>query len=157
MPTKAKISANKSAAIVTKTKQEISIIADPLQVEQGLDGLLEHEGRTILVCKGGDTDKLIKQVYTKFANSKDVAGEPFRFSKRLRGLVHTDGIWDAPKKVSGSEFLNYLNSWFVPCQLLTNASGPALMILSETPPLFGAMCQQTRFSGAHAEMFSFID
>jgi hypothetical protein len=144
-------------AVVTTTKQEVLLIVDPLQVEQGLKGLLQLGGKTILVCRGGDTSQVIRQVYSKFQSSKDARGEPFKFSRRLRGLVHHDKIWDAPRRVSGQEFLNYLNAWFVPCQLLSNPSGPALLILPEVPPLFGATAQQTRFSGSCAELFTFID
>jgi hypothetical protein len=146
-----------SEATVTVTKILQQIISDPVQVEQGLNGLLQYEGRTILVCKGGDVTKIVNQVYSKFLNSKDATGEPFRFSIKARGLVHVDKIWHATKRVSGPEFLNYLSDWFIPCQLLSNVNGPALVILTEVPPLFGALCQQTRFSGAHAEIFPLID
>src|SRR5882757_957597 len=55
--------------------------------------------------------------------------QPFRFSKKLRGLTHTSEIWDSPKRVTGQEFLNYLSRWFCPTQLLMNVNGQALLIL----------------------------
>jgi hypothetical protein len=72
-------------ATVVTTKQEVRLINDPGQVQLGLEGLLELDGKKILVCRGGDVNKIVRQVYTKFLNSRDATGESFRFSKKARG------------------------------------------------------------------------
>jgi hypothetical protein len=144
-------------ATVVETIQHVKLIKDPEQIKLAQEGLLELDGKRILIVRGGDSALVVSQVYQRFSNEKDDTGEAFRMSRNLRGLTHVVKPWNAPRKLTGPEFLSYLNAWFVPTQQIDNAIGSALLILPEVPPLFGALCQQSRYSGMFAGMFEWID
>jgi hypothetical protein len=145
-------------ATITETTQSVKVIADPQQVDLGLNGHLWHDGKQILVYKGyQDGTAVAAQVYHRLSQETDLNKKPFTFSKHRRGLVHSDPVWKSPKKVSGLELLDYLARWFIPCQLLTNANGQALVIVDEFPKLFAAQLMQPRYGALFADLFTWID
>jgi hypothetical protein len=123
-----------TTATVSKTRQEIEIIKDPQGVTLAVNGRLDHNGRRLLVVRGGpDSCLTISQVYHRFSLEKDDTGAPFRVSRKLRGLTHIDPVWKSVKRITGKEFLAYLARWFCPAQMVANSDGPALMLLDEVP------------------------
>jgi hypothetical protein len=144
-------------ATVVETIQHVQVIKDPEQIKLAQDGLLELNGKRILIVRAGDSALVISQVYQRFSNEKDDTEKAFRMSKKLRGLTHIVKPWDAPRRLTGTEFISYLERWFTPVQLINHAIGDALMILPGVPPLFGALAQQSRYSGMFAGMFEWID
>jgi hypothetical protein len=158
MPNKVKTQQNPQANVTT-TRQEIRIIKDPKEVDFAVNGHLDYAGKRLLVVRGGpDSCATISQVYSRFAQSVDDTGAPFRVSRKLRGLTHIDPIWKTVKRITGKEFLCYLARWFYPAQMVANSDGRALMLLNEIPPLFGAQAQQPRYVSIFASMFGdFLD
>ena len=144
-------------ATIAVARKTLQIINDPEQVQWGLNGHLWHEGKQILVVKGGDTTGICGQVYFRFARETDSDGKPFTLSIKLHGLCHSDPIWHSRARITGELMLAYLNKFFCPCQLVTNSNGQALLLMDEIPKLFGAMIQQPRYLKIFANLFEAID
>ena len=145
-------------ATVRETMQKVKVIDDPNAVDFGINGHLEHDGKQILVIKGHpDSTAVAAQFYYRLSQETDNNDHPFTFSRHRRGLIHTDPVWQSPAKVTGLDLLGYLGQWFIPCQLVTNANGPALLILDEFPRLFAAMLMQPRYTALFADLFTWID
>ena len=146
-------------ATVTETRIQQKVIRDPKEVQFGLDGHLDYNKRRILVVRGHpDSAAVVSQVYARFPQQLDDTGKPFFFSKRLRGICHIDKAWNSPKRITGAEFLDYCDRWFTPTMLVVNSAGPGLILLDGgVPKLFGALCQQSRYSQIFGPMFSWAD
>jgi hypothetical protein len=147
MPTnKVKSAPENPQATVVTTRQEIKVVRDPKEVTLAVNGHLDYNGKRLLVVRGSpDSCATISQVYARFAHEKDDTGAAFRVSVRLHGLTHIDPTWKTVQRISGKAFLDYVGRWFCGAQMVTNSDGPALIILDEIPPLFGAQAQQGRY------------
>jgi hypothetical protein len=147
-------------ATIRETDQaiRIRIIDNPLEVELALTGHLYYGEKQILAVKGTDTVAIILQVYAKFA-AKHSVETPFTLSTKQRGLVHISPVWKAPAKVNGSDMLDYLNRWFAPAQLVSNPSGPALLLIDKIPVTFAGMVMQPRYVAIaiSSNLFTVID
>lgn len=145
-------------AKVVERSKTLRLIDDPDQIQLALNGHLDHEGRRLLVVRGGDSNAIAFQIYHRFSQEKGSQGESFRFSSKVRGLIHLDAIFHQPKRVSGSEFLEYLNRWFIPCELVNNASsGSAIVLLDEFYKFFVAHNLQGRLAGLFSDLFGRLD
>jgi hypothetical protein len=131
-------------ATVTHLRQEIRVISDKEEVQAGLDGHLTLDQQKILCVRGGSTPALIGQIYSEFARHLDHDGKPFYFSRKFRGMVHSDPLWKSIKKVDGQALAAYLLEWFVPVTKITNNDGDALVIVNELPVFFTALVLQSR-------------
>ena len=147
-------------AEITETTQNVGLIRNPEQIEFALAGWLTHpDGRTILVTKGGnDANQTAYLIYDRFSRETDTRGNRFKFSLKRRGLINGDPVFNQPQRVGGDAFLAYLNSWFVACELLDNATmGKALILLPEFTKYFGALYQQGRFAALFHGMFENVE
>ena len=151
---------NSPQASVRETDQKIKvrIIDDPKEVELGINGHLYYNERQILAVKGHDAAITTSQVYFRFARELDPAGKPFQLSLKKRGITHTSPTWKQPAKITGAEMLDYLDRWFIPAQLVSNANGQALLLLDTgIPATFAGMVMQPRYLSMFADLFTAID
>jgi hypothetical protein len=144
-------------AIIHKTTKEIEIINDPRQVAAAEAGELTVGKRTVLITKGGDIMVVCQQVYSKFSKEKDSLGKPFVFSRKAKGLAHSDPVWHNRTKVTGPQFEEYVLGWFQPVDKITCPSGDALILANKLPKFFSALMMQGRFSGKFLELFEMVD
>ena len=149
--------ASSTEAKIKQVNQLIRVIDDPAQVQLAVDGHLESEGRKILVTKGGNTMTASFQVYYHLSQQLDDSGAPFTWSYKLRGLCHVDPTWKQPARVSGQQFMDYVDKWFISCAIVENLNGKALQVLDGVPKLFAAILQQTRFFAPFADLFPSLD
>jgi hypothetical protein len=112
----------------------ITVIRDKTEIEAALNNQLEVSGKRVLVCKGNDLATTVHFVYRSFADHKDLSGEPFLCSKRLKGLCHRDN-WGSITKVSEHDYLGYLSHWNHFAALQTSLDGTHLKPSQESPVL----------------------
>ena len=140
-------------AFVKLRTQKVQIIDDPKQVLAAEEGNLEVGKKTVLVTKGGDIMAVCCQIYVRFSKEKDLMGNPFTFSRKFRSLAHTSPVWHSREKVSGSQFEEYLTSWFQFAEKTSNVNGEALILVDKLPKFFSALVQQTRFTAKFVDLF----
>lgn len=145
------------ATIIERTKK-LLLITDQHQIEQAINGHLDHDGRRILVIRGQpDSNQTAFQIYYKFSQETDSQGKAFQLSVKGRGLIHSDPTFHQPKRINGTEFLEYLTRWFCPSELINNAAnGPAIALLDEFPKFFIAHMCQGRMIAAFSQMFEVV-
>jgi hypothetical protein len=122
----------KSLLTVSST---VTVVRDKSEIEAALNNQLEVSGKRILVCKGGnEMSKTVEFVYRSFADHKDLSGEPFLLSKRLKGLCHRDN-WGSITKISEHDYIGYLSHWMTFTELRTSLDGTHLQATKDSPVL----------------------
>jgi hypothetical protein len=145
-------------ATVQTLRQQISVISNKDEVRAAINGELMLGQKKVLCVKGGNTASMIGQIYSEFARHQDSAGNPFYFSRRLRGLVHTDPIWNSVRKVDGSALADYLLKWFIPVEKVTNNDGDCLVIVDKLSTFFPALVLQSRnITNSIRDLLDWID
>jgi hypothetical protein len=144
-------------AIIHRTKQEIEIINDPKHVLAAETGELTVEGKPVLITKGGDVMAVCQQIYLRFSRELDSLGKPFVFSRKAKGLAHSDPVWHNRAKVTGPQFEQYLATYFQFAEKISSPSGEALILTDKLPKFFSALIMQGRFSGNFLGLFQFTD
>ena len=99
-----------------------------------MNNQLEIAGKGVLVTKGNDMQKTVEYIYRAFANHKDLSGEPFLLSRRLKGICHRDN-WGSITKISERDYQGYLSHWMVFAELITSGNGTHLKLSAESPSL----------------------
>jgi hypothetical protein len=141
----------------TIQKIPIEVISDPKQVAAAETGELTHQGKSVLITKGGDTLKVCEQIYLRFSKEKDALGKPFVFSRRARGLAHSCPVFHNRVKVSGQQFEEYLARYFQFAEKVTTPAGDTLILTDKPGKFFSALMMQTRFMGTFLELFEMVD
>jgi hypothetical protein len=127
------------------------------QVNQA-DELTTEDGRSLLIVRGGHSQKLVDRVLKEFSTRLDRSGHPFTMSRSLRGLCHRDP-YNVSVRIPATQLEEfYLNQWFVYCELVHSAppqsihsvalnSGQQqyLKILDKLPSFTAALINQSRF------------
>lgn len=145
-------------ATVTEISTTLKVIKEAREIDAGLNGHLWCGDRQILVTRGGDSTQSAFQVYNRFSVELDLSGQPFKYSVKFRGISHIDPVWHLPVNVNGERMAKYLSDWFIPTQLVSNASaGQALLLLDEFPKLYVAQLLQPRYSGLFRDLFTSLD
>src|SRR6516164_2301369 len=99
---------------------KLTVIDDRDQIAAAMVGDLELDGRPILVVKGNDTLRSIRIIYSLFARNKDLHGDRFVFSRKLKGLSHR-GLFGTVQRITNDEFESYLRRW---CVLVEEIAAP---------------------------------
>jgi hypothetical protein len=123
---------------------------------QNLDDLTVN-GKPILIVKGGSSQKLVAKVFREYSKQRDKAGKPFKLSRALRSIMHTDPYRHCVK-ISGPQMEEYLDSFFVYAELVhstppqsfnaapvTGGSQQYLRLLDKLPAHVNALLAQGRF------------
>jgi hypothetical protein len=121
-----------------------------------LDNLTVNQ-KPILIVRGGSSQLLVGRVFREFSHRLDKAGQPFRLSRKLKSIVHTDP-YGHPVKVSGPQMEEYLDSFFQYVELvhtapprtigsppITGGNQKYLRLLEKLPQFVGALLAQGRF------------
>jgi hypothetical protein len=160
-PMTVRCSSNKMIEIEAKSvntnKFGIVSVSDREEVKAGLEGILTVNGKRALVVRGNKPGVIVGQVYTRFLQEVDQAGEPFAFSRERRGLVERDPIFNRVVKVTPERMRQYLLAWFQPCELLQATNGPVLILVKDISLMAINLWRQDRFISNVAPMFSFVD
>jgi hypothetical protein len=123
---------------------------------QNLDDLMVN-GKPILIVKGGSSQKLVAKVFKEYSKRRDKAGKPFKLSRALRSIMHTDPYRHCVK-VTGTQMEDYLDSFFQYVELvhsappqgfgaapLTGGNQQYLRLLDKLPAHVNALLGQGRF------------
>jgi hypothetical protein len=143
-----------SEAVVRNATTTIHLVEGP-QLDD-LDNLTVN-GKPILVATGGSSQTLVGRVFREFSHRLDKAGQPFRLSRKLKSIVHTDPFGHSVK-ITGPQMEEYLDSFFQYVELVHSApprtlgSPPInggnqkhLRLLEKLPPFVVALLGQGRF------------
>lgn len=123
---------------------------------QNLDDLTVN-GKPILIVKGGSSQKLVAKVFREYSKQRDKAGKPFKLSRALRSIMHTDPYRHCVK-ITGSQMEEYLNTFFQYAELIhstppqtfnaapvTGGNQQYLRLLDKLPAHVNALLAQGRF------------
>jgi hypothetical protein len=145
------------AKSITRNKQNIEAITDPAEVKLALDGVLDVNGKRILVTRGAPAQAMTGFVYTEFARRLDSNGLPFQFSRQRRSLVETDPVFKRIVKLSPKRMESFLGQWFQFGELISAGGKQVIVLTDKLPGMLAHLLGQSRFLAAVAPMFSFVD
>jgi hypothetical protein len=135
----------------------LHLITAPEQIEAAMNGTLFVEHRPVLVFKGMPAAKAAEAIYRMFAERRDLRGERFYVSHKLRSIVAKDQ-WDEYAKVGMNDFRRYIENWFQLATLEEWQNKPALVLANTLPlmqvPLY---CQGRYITKELISLFPAID
>jgi hypothetical protein len=147
----------KANVVSTVQKIPLEVISDPKQVAAAETGELFVGTKPVLIVRNGNTETMAAQVYQRFAKEVDTEGAPFEFSRKLKGLSHTDPLWKSRKRVSSSEMEEYIASFFQFAEKVSSPAGEVLILTDRLPKFFTALIQKGRYIGRYVDLFRFVD
>jgi hypothetical protein len=110
--------------------------------------------KPLLIVKGGSSQTLVAKVFKEYSRRRDKAGNPFRLSRSLRSIMHTDP-YGHPEKLSGPLMEQYLDEFFQYAELVhstppnaapvTGGNQKYLRLLDRLPAHVNALLAQGRF------------
>jgi hypothetical protein len=121
-------------ATLQTVSSTMTVVRDPVEIQAAMNNQLEISGKRVLVTKGNDMAKTVEFVYKAFADHRDLSGEPFLLSSKLKGLCHRDA-WGSITKISAHDYQQYLTHWLVFAELRTSSDGTHLHLTNDNPAL----------------------
>jgi hypothetical protein len=141
------------AIVRTATTTFSSIEGEQLE---NLDDLTVN-GKPILPVKSWSSQKLVARVFKEYSNRLDKAGKPFKLSRALRSLMHTDPYGHSVR-INGPQMEEYLDSFVQYVEVvhsappqsphsgkLTGGNQQYLRLLDKLPAFVNALLAQGRF------------
>jgi hypothetical protein len=134
---------------ISTNKQRVTAITAADEIKLAMDGLLDVNGRRLLVTRGAPAQQMVGYVYIEFARRLDSNGVPFQFSLQRRSLVETDSVFKQVVKLSPKRMENFLAEWFQFAELVSAGGRPVLILTDKLPSSDAHLLTPSQEVGGH--------
>lgn len=143
-------------ATLRKISSVMTIIESEAEIKAAMNFELtvpveEGGNKLLLVTKGNEMAKTVEQVYQSFRDHRDLSGNVFVLSRRLKGICHRDA-WNNITKLTNYDYTQYLSHWLMFATLIDSAEGthmkldhPVLAITPKLPNFAVQIWSQSRW------------